>query len=573
MHSRYVNNTPTASQSKEEGVMEKPIRIMVVDDEQSICRNVEKILAKNNYQVTCATTADEALEIMAKGNFELVISDIVMPKVNGLELLKTIKSQWPATKAVMMTAYASTDTAMKAIRLGALDYLPKPFTPDELRDLVEQALAGKLIEAKVSNAEKAAIPVIDVDIPFDPDEVARSTGEAYVRSLGPSDMPVVEVKMPEPMEGFCELGSMVCDIFKKLGATCKAGTKTGECPQLKAKKKKSGTGEQRQAVKTLIGIDQPFNYDEVKAVTGPEYLNYLRHDGVAIPTYEELKANVARLDRRLNIDVDMPFDREEVARATGEVYARQVGRSDMPVVEITADQPLEGFCEVGSMVCDIFKKLGATCKAGTKSGGCPQLKSKKKKRVAAAGTFDPSRMIAIDLPFDYEEVAAVTGPDYVAHLEGDGVYQIPYAQLKANYSQLIAQTAPDAPQKAAAAAEHKVLVIDDEVAVNNNIRKILGKKKYTVDQATSKEEALDKIQAGDFSLVLLDLRIPGVKGLELLAAIRERQPAARVIIITGYASIETAKEAARMGAMEYLPKPFTPAEIRNATDRAMQLAA
>lgn len=552
--------------------MEKPIRIMVVDDEQSICRNVEKILTRNNYQVTCATSADEALKIMAGQDFELVISDLVMPKVNGLELLKSIKTQWPATKAVMMTAYASTDTAMKAIRLGALDYLPKPFTPDELRNLVDQALAGKLIEAKVSDAEKDAITLIDVDIPFDRDEVAKATGEAYARTLGPSDMPVVEVRMPEPLEGFCELGNMVCDIFKKLGATCKAGTKTSECPQLKAKKKKSASGEQGPSVKTLVGIDQPFNYEEVKAVTGPEYLNYLQHDGVAIPTYEELKANVARLDRRMNIDVDMPFDRDEVARATGEIYARQVSRSDVPVMEIIADQPLEGFCEVGNMVCDIFKKLGATCKAGMKSAGCPQLKSKKKKSAAVAGAFDPAKMIGIDLPFDYAEVAAVTGPEYAAQLQSHGVQQISYEQLKANYAELLAQSAPEAPVKAAA-TENKVLVIDDEVAVNNNIRKILGKKKYTVDQATTKEEALDKIEAGDFSLVLLDLRIPGVKGLELLAAIREHQPTARVIIITGYASIETAKEAARMGAMDYLPKPFTPNEIRNATERVMQLAA
>ncbi|MCJ8503188.1 response regulator [Desulfatitalea alkaliphila] len=549
--------------------MEKPIRIMVVDDEQSICRNVEKILTKNNYQVTCATSADEALTIMAQNSFELVISDIVMPKVNGLELLKSIKTQWPDTKAVMMTAYASTDTAMKAIRLGALDYLPKPFTPKELRNLVDQALAGKLIEAKVSEAEKKAITVIDVDIPFDPDEVAAATGEAYARSIGPSDMPVVEVRTPTDQEGFCEVGNMICDIFKKLGATCKAGTKSAGCPQLKAKKKKGAAATQGPAVKTLVGIDQPFNYEEVKAVTGPEYLNYLRNDGVAVPTYEELKANVARLERRMQIDVDMPFDHEAVAKATDEIYARNVGRSDIPTVEITADQPMEGFCEVGNMVCDIFKKLGATCKAGTKSAGCPQLKAKKKKSAAAPGAFDPARMIGIDLPFDYKEVAAATGPEYVAQLETDGIQVVPYAQLKANYAKLTA--AEQTPRLQV--ITNKVLVIDDEVAVNNNIRKILGKKKYTVDQATTKEEALSKIEAGDYSLVLLDLRIPGVKDLELLAAIRQHKPDAQVIIITGYASIETAKEAARMGAMDYLPKPFTPNEIRNATDRAMQLAA
>ena len=127
--------------------METAPKIMVVDDEKSICSNVEKILKKNNYEVVHAMSADEALEKMASESFSLLISDIVMPGKNGLELLKLVKEQWPLTKAVMMTAYASTDTAVKAIRMGALDYIPKPFTPDELRSTVDKALTGKLVEA------------------------------------------------------------------------------------------------------------------------------------------------------------------------------------------------------------------------------------------------------------------------------------------------------------------------------------------------------------------------------------------------------------------------------------------
>jgi YesN/AraC family two-component response regulator len=148
-----------------------------------------------------------------------------------------VKNQWPTTKAVMMTAYASTDTAMKAIRLGALDYVPKPFTPNELRKTVEAALEGKLIEAKISEEERKTVDPIDLDIPFDRDEVAKAAGEAYADSLGPSDMPVVEVKAPEALENFCEVGDMVCEIFEKLGATCKVGVKKSICPKLAKEKK------------------------------------------------------------------------------------------------------------------------------------------------------------------------------------------------------------------------------------------------------------------------------------------------------------------------------------------------
>lgn len=556
--------------------MEPTTKILVVDDEKGICQNVEKILKKNNYDVTQAVSAQDALEKMARDSFALLISDIVMPGRNGLELLKLVKKEWPLTKAIMMTAYASTDTAMKAIRLGALDYVPKPFTPDEMRSTVEKALSGVLTETAVAPEERDAIDVIDIDLPFDAKEVADQVGEEYMNMLGRSDMPIVEVKISEPLENFCEVGSMVCDIFKKLGATCKAGTKTGACPQKKAKKKEKSAAPRRSDPKKLIGIDMPFDYEEVSTATGPEYVRALDGEGVAFVPYEELKQNVARMMKKDRIDVDMPFDRDEVAAYTGDKYTEQLTRSDVPVVEITADQPLENFCEVGSMVCDIFKKLGATCKAGTKTGACPQKKAKKGRGAAVQPIRDLKKLISIDQPYNYEEVVAVTGPEFVNHLYHDETIMVPYDELKANVARLDAEVAGRAAleKEAKTEPEHmSVLVIDDEVAVNNNVRKILKKKGYRVDQATSKAEALEKIGQRDYRLVLLDLKMPGVKGLELLEAIRNAQPQARVIIITGYASIETAVQTARMGAVDYIPKPFTPDEIRSATENAIRLAA
>jgi DNA-binding NtrC family response regulator len=414
----------------EEEKMATAAKIMVVDDEKQICQNVEKILSKNDYEIVRATSAKEALEKMAKDSFSLLISDIVMPGMNGLELLKLVKKEWPLTKAVMMTAYASTDTAVKAIRLGALDYISKPFTPDEMRSTVELALSGKLIEAPTTEKERE---IIDVDIPFDREEVAKYAGDDFVDKLGPSDMPVV-VAAPETLEGYCAIGNMICDIFKKLGNTCKGGTKTGECPQLKAKKKKGAKAKGFDSEK-LIGIDYPFNYEEVVSITGPEYVLNMQHEGISYIPYEELKKNVAQMMAQ-----------------TSEVSAN--------VIE-----------------------------------------------------------------FPKEAVRA------------------------------------------------EILVIDDEVAVNNNVRKILSKKDFHVDQAVTKAEALEKIEQKAYALVVLDLKIPEVNGLELLKAIRDKRPETMVIIITGYASIETAVEASRMGAVDYLPKPFTPEEIRNATENALRFAA
>jgi len=206
--------------------MEAKAKIMVVDDEKRICENVAKILTKNDYEVYHALSAEEALEKMAMESFSLLISDIVMPGMNGLELLKLVKNQWPLTKMLIFTAYAATNTAAQAIRLGALDYIPKPFTPDELRSSVSQALAGEFMEAPQINAELMEAPqinaelearvIIDVDSPFDRDEVAKYTGEGYAERLTRSDIPAVDIV--EVPEFFCTMGEMICDIYKKTGA-------------------------------------------------------------------------------------------------------------------------------------------------------------------------------------------------------------------------------------------------------------------------------------------------------------------------------------------------------------------
>ncbi|RPH89124.1 MAG: response regulator, partial [Desulfobacteraceae bacterium] len=168
------------------------------------------------------------------------------------------------------------------------------------------------------------------------------------------------------------------------------------------------------------------------------------------------------------------------------------------------------------------------------------------------------------------------GPEYVTYLNRDGMSFVPFEELKKRLtSPEKAERAPevDRPELPEAEVLHSILVIDDEPSVNNNIRKILLKKGYTVDQALTKREALEQIERRAYKVILLDLKIPGVNGLELLAAIREKSPESRVIIITGYATIETAKETARLGAVDYLAKPFTPEEIRISTENAFRYAA
>ena len=352
-------------------------RILVVDDEVTAGRSIEKVLGKKGFNVDVALSADDGLNRIEKELFELVLLDIMMPQVNGIELLGIIKERWPNLKVVMVTGYPSIETAVEATKLGALDYISKPFTPAELREKVNQALEA---------------PSSGKVIPIRP----------------------VEGEVPS---SFCPLGEQNCEIYAKKGRSCK--TKDGVCPKIKKM--------------------------QLKAQAKPMSL------------------------------------------------AEEIGKS----------------------------------------------------------------AIDIDMPFDYDEVAMYTGQAYVNALDGSEIPRVDWE---------------DVPEKAPTTLP-EILVIDDEVVVGNSIRKILKPRGYNVDHAETPLAAMEILSERPVDMILLDMKIPGVKGLDLLKSIREEHPTIPVVMITGYATVETAVESIKLGATEYVSKPFTPDEVYQAVEKSFKRAA
>jgi len=118
-----------------------PPKVLVVDDEINICRSVEKILAKIGIRVRTALNGEEALSLLAAEAFDAVLTDLKMSRLGGMEVLRRAKELNPGLPVIVMTGYASVSSAVEVMKLGAVDYLPKPFTPDEIRAVVRQTLA------------------------------------------------------------------------------------------------------------------------------------------------------------------------------------------------------------------------------------------------------------------------------------------------------------------------------------------------------------------------------------------------------------------------------------------------
>jgi DNA-binding response OmpR family regulator len=118
--------------------------------------------------------------------------------------------------------------------------------------------------------------------------------------------------------------------------------------------------------------------------------------------------------------------------------------------------------------------------------------------------------------------------------------------------------------------QKRILVVDDEKNIRLTLSQALETLGIPVQTAADGEEAMQKLQDSDFSLVLLDLKLPGMDGLEVLRRIRESRPKTRVIMITAHGTIDYAVEAMKLGAVDFLRKPFSPAEIRRLVSRVLE---
>jgi two-component system, NtrC family, response regulator PilR len=118
-------------------------RILIVDDEAGMREFLSIFLEREGFEVECAQDGAEALEVIQKGHFDLVISDLKMPAMDGVRLLEGLQKLKPETPVILITAYASAESAIEAMKLGAYDYLTKPFRVEEIKPVIARALATR----------------------------------------------------------------------------------------------------------------------------------------------------------------------------------------------------------------------------------------------------------------------------------------------------------------------------------------------------------------------------------------------------------------------------------------------
>jgi len=160
-------------------------RILVVEDERSMREVLRILLEEEMYEVTSAADGEAGIELIKKDIFDLVITDIKMPRADGFEVLKKVKEISPDTIVIMITAFGTTESGIEAMKLGAYDYINKPFKIDEIRLVVKKALEKEKFKRRNHLSEGEG-------------PVNVQPGEYYRQ--GPEDAGAVQADLPDRSE-------------------------------------------------------------------------------------------------------------------------------------------------------------------------------------------------------------------------------------------------------------------------------------------------------------------------------------------------------------------------------------
>ena len=171
--------------------MSKP-RILFIDDEEIVLRSCQRIFASSDYEIDTASSGEEGLSKAINQDFDIVVTDLKMPGVGGMEVLSRLRKVRPDTTVIIFTGYASVDTAREALKNGAFDYIPKPFTPDEMREVIKNALEARAGQQR-NMLDLMAIVSHELKSPLSSLHTTASTlYKGYFGKLSPDQMKILE---------------------------------------------------------------------------------------------------------------------------------------------------------------------------------------------------------------------------------------------------------------------------------------------------------------------------------------------------------------------------------------------
>src|SRR5690625_1995420 len=316
-------------------------RILIIDDDVAFCKMLATFLSKKNFEVETAFSAESALKKFEKSNFEVVLSDVRLPKKDGTEVLKSVKSQTPKTQVILMTGYAQVSLAVDAIKMGAFDYVSKPINPQKLMEIIQQALAKVESDVEDKTKKKAKKP--------SPKSTEKSS-DPVSKTLG----------SPEFISGVSEASKKLDQYIKLVAPTNMSVLITGESGTGKEYVAKQIHDQSKRAQKPFVAVDCGAIPKELAA---SEFFGHLKGSFTGAVNdktghFEAANGGTLFLDEIGNLEYELQV---QLLRALQERKIKPVGSNreievDIRVV-VATNEDLEKAVEEGSFREDLYHRL------------------------------------------------------------------------------------------------------------------------------------------------------------------------------------------------------------------------
>lgn len=538
--------------------------LLLVDDEPIILELLQRQLNQRHYQTKTATTGQQALDLLANQHIDILVTDIKMPGMDGMTLLKEIRRDFPLIEIIMVTGHGDMETALEAMRLGAYNFLTKPVGVSELAATLDNCLEKMALEKEIVRKQEALQKAHD-DLEI---RINKRTAEL--------------IRSNALLEDEIALNAQVLQEIREKDARLRQAQKMEALGSL--------AGGIAHDFNNLLMNIQGHVSMLLSICTGnrPELLHLIN--------IEKLVESGGRLTRQLlgyarkgQYDVRV-HDLHDLINTVVETFART--RKDITITTEFTSQCLAIKADQGQLEQILFN-LHINAGDAMPQGGTitiiteivPFSTVKHKLLKGIEGDYIHLSLTDSGDGIPPEIIEHIFEPFFTTktHSQGTGLGLASTYGIIAGYGGIIEVDStpgqgtsfhvylPASPEKPATQGrasqltsrkpEGKVLLVDDEDSIREIGQELLEERGFSVTVAANGLQALEIYKEQDFDIVVLDMVMPGMGGSETFDAIQKINPEVKVILSSGYSLEGQAADIVSRGCSGFIQKPFNMAEL------------